>query len=97
MQRFIAREPFQFPNGAVGWRPGGPFDCLGPFAKVQNCPVEGASRRYTCYAQRTADTFFSIPAATRIRGQRVHGFFTLDNNSGVKFIPHSTLHPEDHT
>lgn len=39
MQRFHASEPFRFSNGATGWRPGGPFDCLGPYAKVQACPV----------------------------------------------------------
>jgi hypothetical protein len=86
MQRFIARESFTWPNGAIGWRPGGPFDCIGPFAKVQQCPVEGQQRRYTCYAQGYADTFFSIPAATRIRGQRIHGFLTM-RNDGPEFIP----------
>ena len=25
-QRFIARERFDFGNGAIGWRPGGPFE-----------------------------------------------------------------------
>lgn len=40
-QKFAARERFEFANGAIGWRPGGPFDCLGPYAKVQNCPIDG--------------------------------------------------------
>ena len=83
-QKFIARERFEFANGAIGWRPGGPFDCLGPYAKVQNCPVEGEQRRYTCYATGYADTFFSVPAVTRIRGKRVKGFFTMENG-GVLF------------
>ena len=38
-QKFAAREPHTFSNGAVGWRPGGPMDCLGPYAKVTNCPI----------------------------------------------------------
>ena len=79
MQKFIAREPFDFPNGARGWRPGGPMDCLGPYAKVQNCPimVDGVEvGRRTCYATGYADTFFSIPACTRWKGQYVGGYFT---------------------
>jgi hypothetical protein len=41
MQKFAARESFAFTNDAIGWRPGGPFDCLGPYAKVTNCPIHG--------------------------------------------------------
>lgn len=86
-QKFIARERVVFPNGAIGWRPGGPFDCLGPYAKVQNCPVRGAARRYTCYATGYADTFFSIPACVTIRGRRLRGFFTRDSDGAVEFVP----------
>lgn len=87
-QKFIARESFTYPNGAIGWRPGGPFDCLGPWAKVQNCPVyvggADTGARLTCYATGYADTFFSVPAATRYRGRYVRGFFTSDE-SGARF------------
>lgn len=86
-QVFIARERFEFSNGAIGWRPSGPFDCLGPFAKVQNCPVEGHARRYTCYATAYADTYFSVPACTRIKGKYIRGFFTLEDG-GITFIPY---------
>lgn len=86
MQKFYGRERFDFPNGAIGWSPGGPMDCLGPYAKVQNCPVEGEERRYTCYATGYADTFFSVPACTKIRGKYVGGFFMLEDGN-VKFIP----------
>lgn len=41
----LARERYNFSNGAIGWRPGGPFDCLGPYAKVQNCPIDGTELR----------------------------------------------------
>lgn len=81
-QKFIAQEAFKFPNGATGWRPGGSFDCLGPYAKVQNCPVivGGAeAMRLTCYATGYADTYFSVPASTRYRGQHIRGYFALDN------------------
>lgn len=85
-QVFLARESVHFPNGAIGYRPGGPFDCLGPYAKVKNCPVEGHSRRYTCYASSYADSFFSIPANTRIRGKHIRGFFN-STPEGPVFIP----------
>lgn len=87
MQRFVARERHEFANGAIGWRPGGLFDCLGPFAKIQNCPIDGTDLRRTCYATRYADTFFSIPACTRYRGRYIGGYFTSDNNDGVIFVP----------
>jgi hypothetical protein len=85
-QKFAARERFEFSNGAVGWRPGGPFDCLGPYAKVENCPVDGTDRRLTCYATGYADTFFSVPAVTRIGKRRVKGFFTMGDGD-IKFVP----------
>ena len=86
-QRFVARERFDFDNGAVGWRPGGPFDCLGPYAKVQNCPIEGYDMRLTCYATGYADTYFSIPACTRYRGKYIGGFFTM-RDGGCVFVPY---------
>ncbi len=84
-QVFAARESFQFANGAVGWRPGGPFDCLGPYAKVQNCPIDGTELRLTCYATGHADTYFSIPACTRRKGRYVKGYFSPDDSGGIAF------------
>ena len=85
--RFAARERFEFSNGAVGWSPGGPFDCLGPYAKVQNCPIQGTDKRRTCYATAYADTYFSVPAMTRIKGRYVGGYLTMED-SGVSFRPY---------
>ena len=86
-QRFFAsKDTMTWRNGAVGHRPGGPMDCLGPFAKVHNCPVDGTDRRVTAYATNYADTFFSVPAACNIRGQYVAGFFTMDEE-GPTFVP----------
>ena len=82
MQRFIARYPTEFSNGAIGYAPGGPFDCLGPYAKVKNCPVEGIARRYTCYASGYADTYFSTPASTSIKGRIIKGYFTVGDETG---------------
>ena len=88
-QRFIAREPFEFANGAIGWRPGGSFDCLGPYAKVTNCPIGSTDYRLTCYATGYADTYFSVPACTRIHGRHVQGFFTMDDGA-ISFYPYSS-------
>jgi hypothetical protein len=84
-QRFAARERFEFSNGAIGYRPGGPFDIIGPYAKVQNCPIAGTALRLTCYATAPADTFFSVPACTRYRGRYVRGYFTSDSDGAVEF------------
>lgn len=84
-QKFYAsRDTFTWPNGATGHRPGGSFDCLGPFAKVRNCPIAGTSLRLTCYATGYADTYFSIPAATKYRGKHIAGYFT-ENDGNIEF------------
>lgn len=85
-QKFYASpvDTFAWPNGAIGHRPGGPFDCLGPFAKVVNCPIAGTDLRLTCYATGYADTYFSIPACTRYKGQYVSGYFT-QNDGCIEF------------
>ncbi len=87
-QKFYAspRDTFEFANGAVGHRPGGPFDCLGPYAIVRNCPVEGYPRRLTCYATGHADTAWTVPACTRIRGKHVGGYFSMDDGA-ITFHP----------
>ncbi len=92
-QKFYAnpRDTLTHPNGAIGFRPGGPMDCLGPYAKVKNCSIDGTSIRLTCYATGYADTFFSVPACTRYRGRYISGYFTNDD-SGVKFVPHTRHH-----
>lgn len=85
--RFAARETYTFANGAIGWRPGGPFDCLGPYARVQSCPIHGTTMRLTCYATGYADTYFSVPAMTRYRGRYIGGVFTMDDDA-IEFRPY---------
>lgn len=85
-QKFIGREKREFGNGAIGYAPGGPMDCLGPFAKVVNCPVRGTNLRLTCYATGYADTFFSVPACTRRKGKYIGGFFTFGDNNAIEFV-----------
>ncbi len=89
-QKFYANPStrFEWPNGAVGYGSGGPFDCLGPYAKVVNCLIGGTARRLTCYATGYADTYFSVPACTRVRGRHVGGFFKLEDEGPV-FVPQS--------
>jgi hypothetical protein len=88
-QRFIARERYEFGNGAIGWRPGGPFDCLGPYAKVENCPIAGTNLRRTCYATGYADTFFSVPAVCQVAGKRIAGYLTGVDGNGCEFQPYT--------
>lgn len=88
MQRFYANPSTRrvAPNGAVSFAPGGPMDCIGHFAKIQNCPIEGTDLRLTCYATGYADTWFSVPACTRRRGKYIRGFFT-GREGGPVFVP----------
>lgn len=81
---FASNDTFTWPNGAVGHRPGGPMDCLGPYAKVKNCPVHGTTVRLTCYAADYADTAFSVPASTRYKGKHIKGYFS-HSDDGVEF------------
>lgn len=89
-QKFYAseRDTFEFPNGAIGHRTGAYPDCVGPYAKVRNCPIEGTQLRLTCYATGYPDTFFSVPACTRHRGRYIGGFFTM-NNGAIEFTPYT--------
>lgn len=68
-------------NGAVAW-----FHRWGPahiLAKVQNCPCEDGKPR-TVYITGQPDTYFSQPAATRVKGRYVAGYVTGDE-SGMRF------------
>ena len=83
-------DTVEFSNGAIGHRTGaGSFDCLGPYAKVRNCPIGDTEYRLTCYATGYADTYFSIPACTRIHGKHVKGYFSL-NDGAIVFNPYKS-------
>ncbi len=85
-------DTFVWPNGAIGYRPGGPFDCLGPYAKVKNCPIADTNLRLTCYATAYADTYFSIPACTRHKGKHIKGFFSHDGDNVIFYVMNSHKH-----
>lgn len=93
-QKFYAsaHDTMTYPNGAVGHRSGSSFDCLGPYAKVRNCPIEGTDKRLTCYATGYANTYFSVPACTRYRGKHVRGYFTHRDDGIVFCVMNSHKH-----
>lgn len=93
-QHFYASpaDTFTSNNGAIGHRSGSPFDCLGPYAKVSNCPIEGTTVRLTCYATGYANTVFSIPACTRYRGRYIRGYFTGRDDGTVFVVMDSHKH-----
>lgn len=81
-QKFYAdkKNPQTWNNGAIGYGPSSPYDCLGPFAVVYHCPIpinERLTIKRTCYATGYADTFFSIPACTRYKGKYIGGYLTM--------------------
>lgn len=89
MQKFYADKssPTEFANGAIGYSSGNSFDCLGPFAKVVNCPIAGTDFRRTAYATSYPDTYLSVPACTRYKGKYIGGFFT-STDGNVIFTPY---------
>ena len=93
-QKFYASptDTFTWPNGAIGHRPGGPMDCLGPYAKVSNCPIEGTDERLTCYATGYADTYFSVPACTQKQRKHIRGYFTFKDENIVFCVMDSHKH-----
>ena len=96
-QKFYASptHTFAFPNRAIGHRSGSQFDCLGPYAKVRNCPVviDGVEvARLTCYATGYADTYFSVPACTRRKGKHVAGYFSMDDKDITFRVMNSHKH-----
>jgi hypothetical protein len=85
MQKYRADVPRPQNDGSVIWYAnwmGGPT-----LAKIENCRLEnleGEPRR-TVYITGEADTFFSIPAATRYLGKYVKGYVTGDEDGNLVF------------
>lgn len=86
--------PFEFTNGAIGYRTGATFDVLGPYAKVVNCPIGDTDYRLTCYATGYADTAFTVPACTRIKGKHVRGHFERKDGA-ITFYPSKGKLPDN--
>lgn len=64
-------------------------------AAVTNCDVRPGGRemglRYSVEVTGEPDTWFSIPAVTRIGGKRITGYLTY-NDGIIHFRPHDMYH-----
>ncbi len=70
MQKYRADKATPQADGATLWYAhwlGGPT-----LAKIQNCRIDGAELRRAVYITGEPNTWFSIPAATRVRGRGYH-------------------------
>ncbi len=80
LQKFRADEAdAPCANGAVAWRAcwiGGPS-----LALIRNCPTPFGPR--TVYVQGEPDTFFTVPAACRVKGKNVKGYLTCEDGNWV--------------
>ncbi len=80
MQKYRADTSQPQGDGAILWFAnwlGGPS-----LAKIENCRLNlsGGDWRHTVYITGEADSFFSQPAVCKIRGCRVKGYVTSDDN-----------------
>ena len=93
MQKFYASKILEkWTNGAIGYGHNSPMDCIGPYAKIKNCPINGIEKRLTCYATGYADTFFSIPACTRYKGKYIKGYISGTENGPEFHVMDSHKH-----
>ena len=88
-QKYIASDLLiTWTNGAKGYGYRHPMDCLGPYAIVRNCPVDGMpGKTCTAYAQGYPDTAWTVPAAARINGYDTMGYFATGDD-GTRYVPY---------
>lgn len=83
IQKYRADTSKPQPDGSIRWSAewmGGPT-----LAKIVNCRIDGSEKRLTVYVTGEPDTYFSVPAATRVRGRYVAGYITGDDNGNLYF------------
>jgi hypothetical protein len=85
MQKYRADIRKEQNDCAVLWSSqwmGGPT-----LARVNNCRLESleGNMRATVYVTGAADTFFSIPAVCSLKGARVRGYLTSDDDRNIVF------------
>ena len=85
MQKYRADTARQQADNAIAWFAmwmGGPT-----LARIDNCRLENLAgdMRRTVYITGDADTYFSIPAVTKIAGCRVRGYVTTDGEGNHVF------------
>lgn len=85
MQKYRADKSETQPDGARLWFAvwmGGPT-----LAKIDRCRIHGTDLRRAVYITGGPDTWFSQPAATRIRGRYVKGYVTGEDSGDLVFHP----------
>lgn len=90
MQKYRADFSEKQADGSTHWFArwfGGPT-----LARVNDCRIDGVDQRRAVYVTGEPNTFFSQPAATRVRGKYVKGFLTCDD-SGLIFHPYDDFLP----
>lgn len=85
MQKYRADESRLQDDGAVVWYTrwiGGPT-----LAMIHNCRLASLAgdMRRTVYITGEPDSFFSVPAVTRLCGCRVKGYVTSDDDGNLIF------------
>jgi hypothetical protein len=85
MQKYRADISETQSDGAIVWKAqwmGGPS-----LARVNNCRLENleGDMRATVYVTGEADTWFSIPAVCSLKGARVRGYLTSDDERNIVF------------
>lgn len=85
MQKYRADSSKPQADGAILWFAnwlGGPT-----LAKIKNCRLNlaGGDWRRTVYITGEPNTFFSTPAVCKIRGCRIKGYVTVDNDGLLMF------------
>lgn len=64
----------------------GLMSCI-PFAAVENCIIKGSLRRSgKVYVSNVADTYYTLPAWTKVRGRYVGGFLTSYHDTEKDFV-----------
>ena len=85
MQKYRADKSTQQADGATLWHAnwiGGPT-----LAKIQHCRLADTTLRRAVYVTGEPDTWFSIPAATRVKGRYIAGYVTTDDDGLYVFRP----------
>jgi hypothetical protein len=85
MQKYRADVSEQQVDGAIVWRCewiGGPS-----LARINNCRLDNLAgdMRRTVYITGEANTYFSIPAVTKLAGKSVRGYVTGDDDGNLVF------------
>ena len=64
------------------------MDCIGPYAKIENCQIYGTDIRVTAYASGYPDTFFSVPARCSYKRKYIGGYF-MARDEGPVFVAYN--------